>query len=326
MTRQLFHHYQANQHTQWARSLSAVYHCLCLPYTLPRELKRKLNRQREERTKVPLPLPRKRPRALSLLGNGKKDENFSSLRNRAGFIGRFPPEIREMIYTYVLGNRVIHIQHKPYQQQRLISHDCERLHDMIPRTYCQEVMPRKNLSSGTKTALLKTCRLIYIEGIRVLYSTNVFGCFASRVTALSYFFRTVLPQRLSMITTLYITCDTKPLVFRARESLQEWSDVWQQIATEMTSLRVVRLWLIEASRQPLLELRFEAEWIQALLPVKHLSRFELYVDPFFPSCLECGSDRSLWPGCACEYKDRFSPEYCDTFNVLRESLRMKLCA
>ena len=152
--------------------------------------------KRRQNAAVPKPLPRKR-RALSTSARDAPLE-------RMGLLGRLPFEIRRMVYRHALGGRLLHIRHRP-AQKRMGHYDA---YEDIYRSYSAEKKPWKKNPQNGKTALLKTCRQIYVEAAHVLYTTNAFtGLFGDHNDShYVYFFQTIRPERLASIASIEVSC------------------------------------------------------------------------------------------------------------------------
>lgn len=277
-----------------------------------RDIKRGITERTKQKAAGPKPLPRNRPRALSI---AKEEEGWSTLIGRAGMFGRLPYEIRQMIYTYVLGHYVIALNQSP--GQRKIGHWLYRYdQEDDPSPLFLEFLYQNPLSFN-KLSLLKTCRIIYIESVRALYATNTFGFFNTQSFTYSCFSRTVLPQRLACITSIHLSLSS--CSFR----LDKWSQSWNDAAMQLTGLRDVKVWLLEQDLMPHMEISLDAEWVKPMLVMKGLRGFYLSVraaacnDPysgltFYQSNAPISSEQDL--------------EYFNKLEKLRVDLRERMCA
>ncbi|PSS18375.1 hypothetical protein M430DRAFT_58556 [Amorphotheca resinae ATCC 22711] len=194
-------------------------------------------------TNVPSLLPRKRPRALTCPLPAKTDKSWNPFKksvlqqtcdqSQSG-LARLPGEIRQLIWTEVLGRHLLHIVYAP---QRLLAIDCaEEVDDELETRHhlCWGVTTAKAPSGSylyphsdhpAKPAnllpLLQTCRRIYTEVISILYEDNIFDI--GSLLPLLYLQRSVLPQRLNQIRVLNLTysyamvISASPLIYEINE-------------------------------------------------------------------------------------------------------------
>ena len=150
-----------------------------------------------------------------------------------GLFNRLPRELRDMVYEEVLGNDCVHLSWIQ-EHKRFVYYDSAN-GSVIYAGYRRK----------SKVALLRTCRSVYVEAIRVLYSTNTFGFDFNRHTNTSYgFFHAVPPQRVAIITSIHIACHALTIFelnsLRTRsEAKENWAKLWATIATEMEMLKDV---------------------------------------------------------------------------------------
>lgn len=229
-----------------------------------REIKRKIRMRRRQEAGIPNPLPRKRPRVLSC---AKKAKDWSTSIGRAGRFGRLPYEIRQMIYTYVLGNNIIRLSHFPNNRKIECFHYTFQWDDK-PSSQFTMLHPWGTPTSSN-LSLLKTCRFIYVESVQTLYSTNVFSFFDVPYPTYSYFSSTVLAERLACITSIRFTVHACPL------DLDKWTDLWNKVALQLVGLREVRVCVLEDEFVPYLETSLDAQWVKPMLAMRGLIVFYL---------------------------------------------------
>ncbi|KAL8916167.1 MAG: hypothetical protein Q9208_008668 [Pyrenodesmia sp. 3 TL-2023] len=136
------------------------------------------------------------------------------------FFGRFPLEIRELIYEYYLGTRA-----------------WEKDGNVFPS------------ASSSLLPLLKTCRRTYSETIERLYTQRVF-CFQDPLS-LEFFVETVLPQRLSLISTVQLPWKKTLLGFlvpphqfgEALEKLQDFRNMREVRIVDVGDQRWSKSWI-----------------------------------------------------------------------------------
>ncbi|KAF2710722.1 hypothetical protein K504DRAFT_453786 [Pleomassaria siparia CBS 279.74] len=186
---------------------------------------------------------------------------------------RLPMELRQMIYRYVLGDSTMHMVLK---EQKLGHLRCKAESTItcpmgyngltLSRECCWGKVDSANIWSpqngnkeeptdGGIVPLLRSCRQIYSESIKFLYSTNAFSF--SDLDALRYFSCTVLPQRFNLIQNLDIEWAmawpiydpiaqqlllVNPALYPPNDEAT-WEETWR-IISNMPNLRVVRVSLL----------------------------------------------------------------------------------
>ena len=227
---------------------------------------------------IPKPLPKRR-RALSV---PRKRKPLTGL----GALSRLPFEIRYMIYVYVLGDEVIHLDHI-YGRPRIAHFRCEwtkapeHLKAQSPyHSHNQHFTPDGKAGNG-KMALLKSCRAIYVEASQVLYTTNTFAVYGvGNWETFLFFSKSIRPQRLASIADLYINTQVEcfePMwdmvkVSKFPQFNQEWKQMWDIISSDMVGLRILTVH-VKRTYKPLLVLTLEAAWVKPMLQVRDLKRF-----------------------------------------------------
>ena len=243
---------------------------------------------------IPKPLPRKR-RALSISTGEPQINNM-------GLFSRLPFELRHAIYVYAIGNRLLHVTHVP--RQRRMGHFDDDWTDAYPFY----TSPGEVCQSNGKTALLKTCRQIYLEAAPVLYTTNTLAglFYAHRWADFTYFFPTIRPYRLASMSSLYIRCPSKVLRPFASSSIKKrWRLLCNSIATKMSGLRHFHLALCETLEETF-PLSLEEQWIQPMLQIHGLLTLRLEIEPY-------------------PHMASFSTRYCDEIDRLKRDLERKMC-
>lgn len=204
-------------------------------------------------------LPQKRPRALTYPLPANPDKSASRSWNpfkksaaqqtldqsQSALFSRLPYEIRQLIWTEILGGRLLHIAHAP---KRLLAIECgetlssqselsPRMHGCWPGTWDRPPgydWPGvfSNSAKAVKLlALLQTCRAIYTEAISKLYKDNIFDI--NHIYPILYLRQSVLPKRLNQIRFLNFTWNFK--YHRAsspgRYGLQRWGAACDVLAS-----------------------------------------------------------------------------------------------
>lgn len=175
-----------------------------------------------------------------------------------------------MIYVYVLGHQIIHIDNSEYLPKRLghtrgfqKSQFLHHRHDEFDK------------SGNGKMALPKTCHAIYIEAVGLLYATNTFALYGQtrQIEAFFYFCASIRPWRLASITDLQLSymqvldCDL--------QFLSCWNGMWDEISRGLIGLKHLTLHLSLGSR---LQLSLDEAWIKPMMHVQGMRSldFKLY--------------------------------------------------
>lgn len=201
------------------------------------------------RKETPAPLP-PRQRALTLpLPTPQKAigaEQHTEDQSQSVLFGRFPLEIREMIYECALTATRIYVFRRTDRRlgsyQRCLRH-C-KLHEPYGVYSCSSSFKSSSGAFIAETiqsaetsslSLLTICRRTYSEGIDLLYRKNVF-CFQDALT-IEYFTRTVLPNRLNLIEDIELDGIDRGL----NDFVMAYASVAREAIPRMTSLRTLRI-------------------------------------------------------------------------------------
>ncbi|KAL6718120.1 hypothetical protein ACLMJK_004207 [Lecanora helva] len=205
-----------------------------------------------------------------------------------------PPEIREKIFSYVLGGRIIHLTHisKRIACQRLeITND--QMYDDNPPTGDiplqmppniqweneRDRIPKPGQFSSISLSLLQTCHAIYAEVTPILYNSNTFSM-SSPLVLLYLKDHVLLPQRFADIRHLQLV----PWVFFDNPELhlkkiyepydkQTWPRFWELVSRmNLTSLG---LWLELWGKDE--DCSLSAEWVQPMLKVKGIKNVGIHL-------------------------------------------------
>lgn len=238
-----------------------------------------------------------------------------ALIGKAGYFGKLPFEIRQKIYTYVLGNRLFGIDH--FSDRRRVNGFLYRYTWKDNPLFPRKVSNSGNPPSSSEFSLLKTCRSIYIESVQVLYATNRFSFHNALLFTYSNFTRAVPPQRLACITLVDLS------VLSGSFSLDKWTRLWKHAAIQLTGLRNVEVWLFEEDVVPCMDFSLDATWVKPMLALKGLKAFYLNVQAM------TGNSHLCWYS----YYQQNSPiqsdqnlEYFNKLEKLRNDLRKRICA
>jgi hypothetical protein len=203
-------------------------------------------------------------------------------------LARLPREIRDVIWTDVLGDRVLHIKHGPAELLRAI--ECTK-NETRCIVFEEDYWRASSGTSSRLRPLLQTSRMIYSECIPILYGSNVFGF--SHINGFLYFGQTVLPQRLNQIRVLHLSWDGYHS-FGNRDysyNLTTWRNACNVLASKFAGLQELRvflasLWLMKRFSEPC---RLYLEVLTAIKPAKMV---EVYM-PWSES--ECAEDAHVYP-------------------------------
>lgn len=258
----------------------------------------------------------RRMKRTSIKRSGPLPSNFQETSgarepSSAGLFGKLPFEIRHIIYTYALGGDLLHLTHTAVQKE-VGYHACQ---ESQPYFHHYHTVGRPLPSH--RLCLLKTSRQIYIEASPVLYGTNTFGIFgAHNLPVFCEFARTIRKECLAAITSIYINCQADGCVSNewttsysaghAMAFLQNWTQAWELISTQMPALKDLKVQLIKTHYPPL-ELSLEDDWVISMLEVQGLRTFE------FDLTQEIGAYES-------------TAEYNEKLEWFQEKLRESMCS
>lgn len=209
---------------------------------------------------------------------------------------KLPLEIRQYIYKFVLGGRVTHLVHgrkRILMQQRSevveeIDHTRQGGSIAIQRTpyvdWIEGSDELKPLDQCSKQllSLLKTCHVIYAEGIPIFYSSNVFTI-ASPLVLIYLHDHILLPQRFSQIRHLNLLWTYRRYCAELYERKyapydnESWIRLWDLIAG--MDLRTLG---IDIAYNGGGECSTETDWVQPLMKVKGVERVGLALTYMFP--------------------------------------------
>ena len=192
---------------------------------------------------------------------------------------RLPIELRLEIYTYVLGGNLLHI----FQVPKRLAHKC--CHTTPSKGYFRSCCPttqRINVRKGypgpfssANTAILRTCRQIYLEAINVLYTTNIFDI--DHLQTLLYLSKSIPHQHFATISTLHVSW---PVTYHAIsfhgqvDGMNDWERFCHVVATKMPGLRHFKVSLTHSAPLSIHE-ESDQDWIKPLLEIQGLMTFNL---------------------------------------------------
>ncbi|KAL8802980.1 MAG: hypothetical protein Q9182_003468 [Xanthomendoza sp. 2 TL-2023] len=228
--------------------------------------------ERKKLKSAPQPLPNHRERSLSLLPPSPQSDSL--------FLTRLPLEIRQEIYNYIVGGNLIHVVRKG---QHLAHVRCKPgwevdfQRDCRPHasSTCHSAASSMGFTANGNIALLRTCRQIYSEAVRIMYARNTFDFDHQDLFLL--FSRSLLPQRLMAIRIIHLYCEERGLrwpFLKGGAGPSAWCLAWQVIRDEMPGLRHLRVKIVgeQGSSYPSEDL---AWWVRPMLQVRGLKSFHL---------------------------------------------------
>lgn len=234
-------------------------------------------RKQDAKAAIPKPLPRrpKRHRDLSLPPKSRPQSQGGDL------LAKLPYEIRRIIYIYVLGDEIIHLDH-PWGKPRIGHYRCQWSLNGGHHPHNEYGPTQKDVRHG-KMGLVKTCRAIYNESIDILYTTNTFSVqTCPNLETFIWFSKSIRPCRLASITDMYINMLAECFApfwtamtggSRFWDFIRDWGRVWETMATQMPALRILRVRLRRATQD--LGLSTDENWIRPMLKVRGLKKFDL---------------------------------------------------
>ena len=217
----------------------------------------------------------------------EKDLSYNPATNALSpLLNTLPLELRQQIYTYVLGSRVVHIFITPAR----LAHICCTLHTTpdFTRACCpsarQHVVPESVLipQSEINVGLLLTCRQIYAETLSILYSSNTFDI--DDLSAFNLLAANIPPTGLSAIRCLHLSwsADFPPLQLAETVSTAKapYDDAtylrfWRTLASQMPALKELRMGITDTWWVRVLEL--EDPWVQPIKETRGLEVFDMEI-------------------------------------------------
>jgi hypothetical protein len=204
--------------------------------------------------------PQRNPVSLLPFGIRRKQLNVQQGKKVSLFL-TLPLEIRQRIISEAIGNKVLHLVQLPKrlghircQEPHISSRHNDPLRNCIypAREFGRGSQIGKNATSDGCLALLKTCRQLYVESVKVLYETNTFDI--NHAQTLVFLNRTILPKRLEAIRYLQVTWRGERAHtyhgegerYQARiypDDLATWNTMWDIVGGNMKGLRSLKVCL-----------------------------------------------------------------------------------
>ena len=195
------------------------------------------------------------------------------------FLAKLPIEIRELIYTYALGNHLVHLLAEP---RRITHFRCETSSVADPQRGCHRQVPssleKAAPSNSTISAnLLRTNRQIYAEALPVLYSCNKFD--VNDLGVFNIFANNISPAGLSSIRTVHLSWTTEfpPLEFEVTQDPVNapcddatYRRFWDIVTGDMPALREFRLFFATSWFLNDLVAQMASPWTQPIQRMRNL--------------------------------------------------------
>ena len=233
----------------------------------------------------PSPLPKRR-RRLSQTSLVRYPQEGSP------FFTKLPPEIREKIYEFVLGGRVIHLMER---NGKATIHHIAKVNEILD---CNEqagnfviqespfdlwtkssTFPPLDQTSKHLLSILKTCHAIYVEAISILYNSNIFDIASPLVLLYLHNYR-LLHQRFVEIRHLnfdweYYSDPLRHISNKCPPYDQEtWISFWNLVG--QMNLRTLAVHLDYTG--PAHECSSQPGWTQPLMQIKGIERVGLKLE------------------------------------------------
>ncbi|KAL8782303.1 MAG: hypothetical protein Q9213_005497 [Squamulea squamosa] len=236
-----------------------------------RQKQKAARRARERIDNAPKPLPTRRPRSLSSLPQNLQRESL--------LLSRLPLELRQEIYTYVIGGSLVHVLRKGkhlahVRCKRQTETDFERYCRPHASYTCHSGMSTLGSTANGNIALLRTCRQVYVEAVEIMYAQNTFE-FDHQDLFLLFSWNT-LPQRLETIRHLHLNCREDSFsssFFKVEFGSSSWIMMWQHIKEDMPGLKHLRVRILgeQGSSHP----SEDRWWVTPMLQLRGLKTFQL---------------------------------------------------
>lgn len=177
---------------------------------------------------------------------------------------RMPPEVRNIVYLHLFAECTVYVN--------LTAHGGLSFGNRSRRNVKKSVSCSYPRSSTTCLPLLLTCRKIFEEGVKVLYSSTRFIT-TSCIAAMKFFEGLDHSRSLPAIRGLRLPIDMPKHPHTNRNTRRDWHGLFRFLSTRMTGLRDLRLDLdiAQLTKNTMLSESNEdgAEWIG---PVVELAR------------------------------------------------------
>lgn len=268
--------------------------------------------QEERKTNAPRRLPEQRPRALTLtcafLAENQPTQTQTCNQSQSVLFGRLAKEVRQLIWTEVLGGHFLHIARAP---KRLLAIRCAEGSEVkleTGRHGCWGVTSRRRelgytpgfyhlpifqhpAKPASLLPLLQTCRQIYLESISIPYTENIFDI--NHIDTLLYLQQSILPRRLAQIRAVNLAWNFQlPVTIGPTPyNLETWREACNVLAASYTGLSVLTVHLT-GSTVFWPGNKFKDRWglvLEALVPIK-AKKFDVLLPWSEDECVEAAEE------------------------------------
>ncbi|KAF2716909.1 hypothetical protein K431DRAFT_349996 [Polychaeton citri CBS 116435] len=212
---------------------------------------------------VPMGRSRCREKYAGFFGKTCDYPVLADFSGNCGF-WRMPPEVRHIVYLHLFAECTFHVNSTAHGGLSFGNRSRRDVKESVPCSY-----PR---SSTTCLPLLLTCRNIFEEGVKVLYSSTRFIA-TSCIAAMQLFEGLDQSRGLPAIRELRLPIDMPKHPHTNWNARRDWHGLFRFLSTRMTGLRDLRLDLeiAQLTKNTILTESNEdgAEWIG---PVVELAR------------------------------------------------------
>ncbi|KAK3113349.1 hypothetical protein LTR53_009437 [Teratosphaeriaceae sp. CCFEE 6253] len=175
-------------------------------------------------------------------------------QSESPFFAKLPLDIRMMIYELLLGGHIFHIEsatphsriyHRACARPAAINEPDHQCHDDPPASQRPPSAPREPHApaTGLLLPLPATCRRVYAECIRTLYTANTFQ-FTSNHAAFRFLKTMLPPQRLRSLRHFRMIMRLPHHPHMNARSEHDWAALWAFFADEMPGLQTLYLKLL----------------------------------------------------------------------------------
>ncbi|KAF2192559.1 hypothetical protein K469DRAFT_717106 [Zopfia rhizophila CBS 207.26] len=229
-------------------------------------------------------MPKRGPPPQAILGN----QEMYRRQAASMLMSKLPFELREMIWEYFLGGNRIHCYWK--DKETLLGFICERQDQCVSFTHNQKrevnwistVAIREEEINQEKRFmnLLRTCRAIYFEASKVMYSSNLFD-FTDHWVNFKYLPWVIPLSAISSIAQVHMACYDVPLPSK-NIGFTLWVRSWETLAL-LKGLRYLHVELTGSAEWPKVTaeemMEYGDEFLEPVKLVKWPMIFELVL-PF----------------------------------------------
>lgn len=171
---------------------------------------------------------------------------------RPSYLMRIPPDVRMLIYEYILdandGTRQIEIRHKPLSPSNPCRRTCYRISERSPRRRCHKSTYKVASGARKYTAIMSVSRHLYEETSWMLYSRHTFS-FDADIEAVIPFLSDLTPATRGLIRSISVRKESPLRCGRQGDAL-DWSCMIRHIQG-LRGLRRLKMTIEGDEPQPL---------------------------------------------------------------------------